>query len=383
MNRTAIVCLIALASTTLGAVGDGCLVDSLDGLVGPTPPAIIPTNPGGSAMIRTLTVDLRDYPQAARINWDFGDGGFVADLTVETGRSVSHEFTASGTFEVKVYLFTQRNWLDGGRSRLIATGTLPIAVGDAATPTTTYTITPGFGEVNTNNLEIMIEGEDFVDGATARLEKAGDRIVAKSTDVLSDTMIRARFDLTGAATGEYTVIVENLDETQFVLPEPFRVVTTNLVRMKTSMGDVLLELVDDAPITTENFLRYVEDKFYDGTIIHRVVKDFVVQGGGYLPGGVARSGKRGPIVNEFSADRSNVRGTVAMAKLSSDPDSATSEFFVNLTDNSENLDAQNGGFTVFADVIEGMDVIDSIAQVAVDANDQPLVDVVLIQARRE
>ncbi len=383
MNRAAIVCLLALASAALGAVGDGCLVDSLGGLVGAMQPAIIPTNPGGSTMVRTFTVDLRDYPQTARINWDFGDGGFVSDLPVETGRSISHEFTAAGTFEVKVYLFTERNWLDGGRSRLIATGTLPIEVGDAATTPTTRSITPDFGEVGSTDVEVIIEGEDFADGATARMENGGARIVAKSTEVLTATRIRARFDLTGAATGDYTVTVENPDASQIVMPGLFRVVTPNLVRLKTSMGDILLDLVDDAPITTGNFLQYVEDKFYDGTIIHRVVKDFVVQGGGYLPGLVARGGKRGPIVNEFGADRPNVRGTVAMAKIPGDPDSATSEFFVNLVDNSADLDTQNGGYAVFANVIEGMDVIDDIAEVAVDSNDQPLEDIVLIRARRE
>lgn len=88
-------------------------------------------------------------------------------------------------------------------------------------------------------------------------------------------------------------------------------------------------------------------------------------------------------MNEFSPTRSNVRATVAMAKVGGNPDSATSQFFVNLADNSANLDNQNGGFTVFATVVEGMDVVDTIAAVAVNGNDVPLEDVLLIRAERE
>lgn len=143
------------------------------------------------------------------------------------------------------------------------------------------------------------------------------------------------------------------------------------VRLHTSMGDIVLDmLTDEAPITTANFYQYVEDGFYDGTIFHRVVvtpDPFVIQGGGFLPSLDRQQGLRPAIKNEFGADRSNVRGTVAMAKLSGDPDSATSQFFINLADNSANLDAQNGGFTVFARVIEGMEtVVDAISQVATE-----------------
>lgn len=148
------------------------------------------------------------------------------------------------------------------------------------------------------------------------------------------------------------------------------------------MGDMVFELVSTAPITTANFLQYVEDKFYDGTIIHRVVPNFVIQGGGFLPGMIQPPGIRGPIQNEFDPRRSNVRGTVAMAKLGSDPNSATSQWFVNLADNSSNLDTQNGGFTVFANVVEGMDVVDAIAAVPLN-NDVPVTDVIVNTARRE
>ncbi|UCD27960.1 MAG: peptidylprolyl isomerase [Planctomycetota bacterium] len=167
------------------------------------------------------------------------------------------------------------------------------------------------------------------------------------------------------------------------------------VRLQTSMGDVILELLHEqteAPITALNFMQYVEDGFYNGTIFHRVLVDFVVQGGGFLTGLVQQKPLREPIVNEFDPSRSNLRGTVAMAKLDNDPDSATSQFFFNLADNSANLDIQNGGFTVFAQVIVGMDVIDAIAAVQVgqqqDPNDQtfdnvPVNDITVLSATIE
>lgn len=134
-----------------------------------------------------------------------------------------------------------------------------------------------------------------------------------------------------------------------------------MVQLETTMGVILIALEEDAaPGTAKNFLRYVGEGFYDGTIFHRVIPGFMVQGGGF-DGDMKKKQTHPPVVNEFKL--SNVRGTVAMAKLGGDPDSATSQFFINLADNSGNLNAQNGGFTVFARVVEGMDVVDAIAAV--------------------
>jgi|GEM_PF-1520894 len=119
-----------------------------------------------------------------------------------------------------------------------------------------------------------------------------------------------------------------------------------------------------APATVENFLNYVEDEDYDDTIVHRSVTNFIVQGGGFavensqvveLPADEA-------VVNEFSADRSNLVGTIAMAKLGGNPDSATNQWFFNLGDNSSNLDNQNGGFTVFGQVLgdEDLETVNAI-----------------------
>lgn len=136
-----------------------------------------------------------------------------------------------------------------------------------------------------------------------------------------------------------------------------------IVRVSTSIGDFSMELLDDAaPLTVRNFLNYVNRDDYNGTYLHRVVDGFVAQGGGFffVPfAGVFGVPTDPPVVNEFGA--SNVRGTVAMAKVAGDPDSATSQWFVNLDDNSANLDNANGGFTVFGRVLgEGMTLLDAI-----------------------
>lgn len=136
-----------------------------------------------------------------------------------------------------------------------------------------------------------------------------------------------------------------------------------VVRVSTSMGDYSIELLDaEAPLTVANFLGYVSRNDYNATYLHRVVDNFVVQGGGYrfkLFEGPIDVPVGDPVVNEFGA--SNTRGTVAMAKLGGAPDSATNQWFVNLTDNSDNLDNTDGGFTVFGTVLgDGMDVLDAI-----------------------
>jgi len=133
----------------------------------------------------------------------------------------------------------------------------------------------------------------------------------------------------------------------------------------TPLGNIEIELLEaDAPKTVANFLNYVESGRYANTFIHRNIPGFVIQGGGFTftGGNTAPGVVRFPAVeNEFKI--SNTRGTVAMAKLDNQPDSATNEWFINLADNSANLDTQNGGFTVFARVIgNGMAVADAISQ---------------------
>ena len=130
---------------------------------------------------------------------------------------------------------------------------------------------------------------------------------------------------------------------------------SNVVKLETSMGNIVIELNEQAaPVTVENFLGYVEAGFYDGTIFHRVIPGFMVQGGGFTEQ-MAKKETRDPIINEAKNGPSNIRGTVAMARTS-DPDSATSQFFINHGDNK-------AGYAVFGKVTEGMDVVDAIASV--------------------
>ena len=156
------------------------------------------------------------------------------------------------------------------------------------------------------------------------------------------------------------------------------------VRMQTSLGLIDIDLFDAAaPQTVANFLEYVNRGDYDNSFFHRSIPDFVVQGGGFTwsrsTNLYSQVPTEAPVINEFSLDRSNLRGTIAMAKLGDDPNSATSQWFFNLGDNSDNLDNQNGGFTVFGRVKEsGLEIIDAIGELQVANaggafNDLPLV----------
>ena len=139
---------------------------------------------------------------------------------------------------------------------------------------------------------------------------------------------------------------------------------TSRVRFETSRGAFTIELdAARAPLSAANFLQYVREGHYDGTIFHRVIGNFVVQGGGYLPNGTEKPTRAG-VVNESGNGLSNRRGTVAMARTE-DPHSATSQFYVNLTDNLA-LDPgpTRWGYAVIGRVVEGMDVVDRIASVA-------------------
>lgn len=135
-----------------------------------------------------------------------------------------------------------------------------------------------------------------------------------------------------------------------------------VIVMDTSMGEITLELdAENAPITTENFLKYVDDKFFDGLTFHRVIRGFMIQGGGFDEQlNQKRDGLRAPIRNEHGNGLTNQRGTISMARTSN-PNSATSQFFINHADNPP-LD-QGAGYAVFGKVTSGMEVVDRIANV--------------------
>ncbi|NRA60462.1 MAG: peptidylprolyl isomerase [Psychrobium sp.] len=152
------------------------------------------------------------------------------------------------------------------------------------------------------------------------------------------------------------------------------VAQATIVEFDTSQGKIKVNLYDNlTPKTVANFMQYVEDSSYNQTIIHRSVNNFIVQGGAYFLDGdtLEKIDTNGTVINEpiFS----NIKGTIAMAKLSGGADSATSQWFFNLGNNSGNLDLQNGGFTVFGHVIAGMDVIEKIANLTT-CGSTPVVD---------
>jgi cyclophilin family peptidyl-prolyl cis-trans isomerase len=174
-----------------------------------------------------------------------------------------------------------------------------------------------------------------------------------------------------------------------------------IVVMETSKGTIKIELfADKAPITVKNFLTYVDEKFYDGTTFHRVMPDFMIQGGGFLPGLTKIKSKKDyealekkthdPIKNEAKNGVHNERGTLAMARTN-DPDTATSQFFINVVDNTKKLDpggVSPDGYAVFGKVLDGMDVVDKIKGVETtvvvpDAvENAPVEDVMIKSIRR-
>jgi peptidyl-prolyl cis-trans isomerase A (cyclophilin A) len=134
------------------------------------------------------------------------------------------------------------------------------------------------------------------------------------------------------------------------------------VKLVTTLGDIVIELnAERTPITVQNFVQYVDDDFYNGTIFHRVMSNFMIQGGGFTVDVEKKPGLRDPIKNEWREGPPNKRGTIAMARLGRQPDSATAQFFINVTDNPA-LDKPNdgAGYCVFGKVVEGMDVVDKI-----------------------
>jgi cyclophilin family peptidyl-prolyl cis-trans isomerase len=159
--------------------------------------------------------------------------------------------------------------------------------------------------------------------------------------------------------------------------------------IETSMGTIKVELYEDkAPVTVKNFIDYANDKHYDNTIFHRVIPTFMIQGGGFEPG-MNQKKTKAPIVNESTNGLSNTKGTLAMARTSV-PDTATSQFFINVKDNDflDKAKSQDGvGYCVFGKVTEGMDVVDKIKAVATGNRgghgDVPTADVVIKSVKIE
>lgn len=145
------------------------------------------------------------------------------------------------------------------------------------------------------------------------------------------------------------------------------------VLLETTMGNITIQLYDDMPITAGNFQKLVEEGFYNGTIFHRVIKDFMIQGGD--PTGTGMGDPGYSIPDEFTDHNRNDRGTVAMANAG--PNTGGSQFFINLVDNNH----LNDKHPVFGKVVEGMDVVDAIGKVPTGEGDRPITEVKIIRAR--
>lgn len=157
-----------------------------------------------------------------------------------------------------------------------------------------------------------------------------------------------------------------------------------MIKMKTSMGEISIELDHEkAPETCRNFIQYARDGFYDGTIFHRVIESFMIQGGGFEPG-MNQKTSREQIKNEADNGLNNDRGTIAMARTN-DPHSATAQFFINIFNNDSlnhsSPTPQGWGYCVFGKVVDGLDVVDAIRDVKTGTNsshaDVPVEDVVI------
>jgi cyclophilin family peptidyl-prolyl cis-trans isomerase len=162
------------------------------------------------------------------------------------------------------------------------------------------------------------------------------------------------------------------------------------VEISTSKGKIVLQLYPDkAPDTVQNFLKYIDAKYYDGTIFHRVIPNFMIQGGGFTTGMQRKPSDRPPIKNEADNGLKNDRGSIAMARTG-DPHSATSQFFINTVNNDflnfKRKDRQGWGYAVFGRVIEGMPVVDAISQSPTGSKgpyrDVPLETIYIRSARR-
>ena len=163
---------------------------------------------------------------------------------------------------------------------------------------------------------------------------------------------------------------------------------TKMVTLTTSLGAIELQLdASNAPDTVSNFITYVEDGHYDGILFHRVIPDFMIQGGG-MRAGLVEKPTRAPIQNEANNGLKNLRGTIAMARTQ-DPHSATAQFFINLKDNSfldhTEKSSAGWGYAVFGQVISGMDVVDQIASVETKSvghhENVPINDVIIEHAQ--
>ena len=256
----------------------------------------------------------------------------------------------------------------------------------------------GGGGGNTTPTVSDIQGENLFYGASAQFVITGNNLQTLDGSISRNipnctgqtpvfaTSAQQAVRCTITAVGDLNVQVLNgagavIFSKTFTVPPP-------QVILATSLGSIVAELNPTAaPLSVNNFLRYVQNGFYSDTLFHRVIAGFVIQGGGFSTGLVAKAGASAPIPLESNNGLTNLRGTLAMARTT-DPNSATSQFYFNLVDNPvlDYQDASNPGYAVFGKIVQGLGVMDAIGAVATQTvnsiPDVPVTDVVVNNAIR-
>jgi len=224
-------------------------------------------------------------------------------------------------------------------------------------------------------LLVTVDGSGSTNATGTQMHSSGTTIAVQA--IPSAGMMLGEWLLNGTSVGSANPYVVTISENRNLTAVFTEMTVQGKVLLETSMGDIVIQLRDDKPITSGNFKNLVQQGRYDGTIFHRVIEGFMIQGG-QVNGTVAS------IVDEIGSNNSNVKGTIAMANAGAN--TATSEFFINVVDNSgTNRYAEfDTSYTVFGTVIQGMDVAEAISHVAVDdpssQSPKPLQDVTIIRA---
>lgn len=221
--------------------------------------------------------------------------------------------------------------------------------------------------------QLLLKDRDGIVRAAVGLDATGRPALA-----LNDKFAKPRARLEVGAGGEPALALLNAAGKRVKVfatgaPKPSAGKKKNVrVKFSTSLGDFIVELdAEKAPVSVDNFLQYVDDKYYDGTIFHRVISNFMIQGGGFTTDEPpSPKDTHAPIINEGKNGLKNARGTIAMARTGM-PDSATSQFFINVVDNG-NLDypkPDGHGYAVFGKVVDGMEIVDKIKNVKTESRD--------------
>jgi peptidylprolyl isomerase len=221
-------------------------------------------------------------------------------------------------------------------------------------------------------LLVAVAGSGSTNATGTQMYNAGTLVGVQATAspdwVLNDWL------LNGTSVGATNPYVATVSKNSNLTADFIELPTSDKVLLETSMGNITILLRDDKPNTSGNFKKLVQEGKYDGTIFHRVISDFMIQGG-QVNESVAT------IPDEIGSNNTNVKGTIAMANTGQ-PNSANSQFFINVVDNSgtHRFAGFDSAYTVFGYVIQGMDVADAISKVTTDTNNKPVQDVTLIRA---